>query len=42
MINEFEIHYRQRVREDSSNAIHNPEIASDQVEEISDDDESND
>ena len=42
MINEFEIDWRQRVREDSINAIQNPEIASDQVEEISDDDGSND
>ena len=42
MINEFEIDWRQRVREDSINAIQNPEIASDQVEQISDDDESND
>ena len=42
MINEFEINWRQRVRQDSINAIQNPEIASDQVEEISDDDESND
>ena len=31
-----------RVREDSINAIQNPEIASDQVKEISDDDGSND
>ena len=42
MINEFEINWRQWVREDSINAIQNPEIASDQVEEISDDDGSND
>ena len=42
MINEFEIDWRQRFREDSINAIQNPEIASDQVEEISDDDGSND
>ena len=42
MINEFEIHWRQRVREDSINAIQNPTIASDQVEEIFDDDGSND
>ena len=42
MINEFEIDWRQRVREDTINAIQNPEIASDQVEEISDDDGSND
>ena len=42
MINEFEIDWRQRVREDSINAIQNPEIASDQVEKISNDDGSND
>ena len=42
MINEFEIDWRQRVREDSINAIQNSEIASDQVEEIFDDDGSND
>ena len=42
MINEFKINWRQWVREDSINAIQNPEIASDQVEEISDDDGSND
>ena len=42
MINEFEIDWRQWVRKDSINAIQNPEIASDQVEEISDDDGSND
>ena len=42
MIIEFEIDWRQRVKEDSINAIQNPEIASDQVEEISDDDGSND
>ena len=41
MINEFEINWRQRVREDI-NAIQNPEIASDQIEEIPDDDGSND
>ena len=40
MINEFEIDWQQRVREDSINAIQ--EIASDQVKEISDDDGSND
>ena len=34
MINEFEIDWRQRVREDSINAIQNPEIASGQVEKI--------
>ena len=42
MINEFKIDWRQQVRGDSINAIQNPEIASDQVEEISDDHESND
>ena len=42
MINEFEIDCRQRVREDSINAIQNLEIVSDLVQEISDDDESND
>ena len=42
MISEFEIDWRQRVREDSINAIQNPEIASAQVEEISYDDGSND
>ena len=42
MINDFEIDWRQRVREDSINAIQNPEIASDQVEEISDNGGSND
>ena len=42
MINEFEIDWRQRVREDSINAIQNPEIASDKVDKISDDDRSND
>ena len=42
MINEFEIDWRQRVRKDSINTIQNPEIASDQVEEISDDDGGND
>ena len=31
MINEFEIDWRQRVRQDSINAIQNPEIARDQV-----------
>ena len=29
MINEFEMDWRQRVREDSINAIQDPEIASD-------------
>ena len=29
MINEFEMDWRQRVREDSINPIQNPEIASD-------------
>ena len=33
MINEFEIDWRQRVRENSIKAIQNPEIASDQFEE---------
>ena len=42
MVNEYEIDKQQRVREDSINAIQNPEIASDQVQEISDDDGSND
>ena len=42
MINDFEVDWRQRVREDSINAIQNPEIASDQVEEISDNGGSND
>ena len=42
MINEFEIDWGQRVREHSINAIHNPKIANDLVEEISDDDGSND
>ena len=42
MINKFEIDWRQQVREDIINAIQNPEIASHQVEEISDDDRSND
>ena len=42
LINEFEIDWRQRVREDSINAIQNPEIASDQFEEISNNDGSND
>ena len=41
MINEFEMDWRQRVREDSINPIQNPEIASDQVEQTSNDDESN-
>ena len=35
MINELEIDWQQRVREDSINAIQNPEIASDQVREDS-------
>ena len=42
MINEFEIDWQERVWEDSINAIQNPEIASDQIEEIPDDDGSND
>ena len=41
MINESEVDWRQRVGEDSINGIQNPEIASDQVDEISDDDGSN-
>ena len=41
-INEFEVDWREQVRKDSINAIQNPEIASDQVEEISNDDGSND
>ena len=41
MINESEIDWRQRVGEDSINGIQNPEIASDQVDEMSDDDGSN-
>ena len=39
MINEFEIDWRQRVREDSINAIQNLEIVSDLGQEISDDDD---
>ena len=42
MINEFDIDWRQLVREDSINAIQNPETASNQIEEISDDDGRND
>ena len=42
MINEIEIDWPQRVRQRSINAIQNPEIASDQAEEISDGDASND
>ena len=42
MINEFEIDWRQWGRKDSINVIQNSEIAYDQVEEISDDDWSND
>ena len=38
MINELEIIWQQQVREESINAIQNPEIASDQVEKILDDD----
>ena len=37
VISEFKIEWRQRVREDSINAIQNPEIASDKVDKISDD-----
>ena len=35
MTNQFKIDWRQRVRKDSINVIHNPEIASDQVKDIS-------
>ena len=42
VISEFKIEWRQRVREDSINAIQNPEIASNQVGESSSDDGSND
>ena len=42
MINELKINWRQQVIEESINAIQNPEIASDQVEKILDDDRSND
>ena len=42
MFNEFEIDWRQRVREDSINAIQSLKIISDLVQKISDDDESND
>ena len=42
MINELKIIWRQQVIEESINAIQNPEIASDQVEKILDDDRSND
>ena len=42
MINEFEIDWRQRVRDDSIKAIQNREISNDQVEEISDDGEGTD
>ena len=41
-INEFEIDWRQQVRKDSINSIQNPEIARDQIKEISNDDGSND
>ena len=41
MINEFEIDWRQRVRDDSIKAIQNREISNDQVEEISDDGDGN-
>ena len=40
--NELEIDWQQRIREDSIIAIQHPKIASDQVEEISDDGWSND
>ena len=42
MINEFEIDWRQRVRDDSIKAIQNREISNDQVVENSDDGEGND
>ena len=42
IINEFEIDWRQLFREDSINAIQSPETASNQIEEISDDDGTND
>ena len=42
MINQFEINWRQRAREDSINAIQNPKTAIDQVVEIFNDDGSND
>ena len=42
MINEFEIDWQQRVRDDNIKAIQNREISNDQVEEISDDAEGND
>ena len=41
-INEFEVDWREQVKKDTINAIQNPENASDQVEEISNDDGSND
>ena len=41
-INEFEVNWWQQVREDSITAIQNPEVASNQVEEILDDVGSND
>lgn len=42
MVNELEINWRQRVREECINAIQNQGNASDQVEEISDDDDDDD
>ena len=36
-INEFEVNWREQVRKDSIDAIQNPENASDQVEQISND-----
>ena len=41
-INEFEVNWREQVRKDSIDAIQNPENASDQVEQISNDYGSND
>ena len=41
-INEFEVNWRKQVRKDSIDAIQNPENASDQVEQISNDYGSND
>ena len=42
MINHFQIHWQKQVRENSINAIQNPDIASDQAKEISNDDWGND
>ena len=41
-INQFEVNWREQVRKDSIDAIQNPENASDQVEQISNDYGSND